>query len=92
MQINPFSSLTPELVVWEDISECDETWADESDIQHWLNDSSDAYVEQLGFVIAEDDKNLIFANSYIESMELFGNVHKIPKSIIISRTKLISQN
>lgn len=83
--------MQPELIIWEDISECDETWASDSDLQNWLSDSSDAHVEQIGFVIAEDEKNLILANSFIESMGLYGNVHKIPKSVIISRIKLSEQ-
>ncbi len=90
MQIKNISDFSPELIVWEDISACDQTWASEADLHTWLSDSSDAHVEQVGFVVAEDERNLIICDSYIESMGLFGNTNKIPKSVIISRTSLVS--
>jgi hypothetical protein len=94
MQINGFSSLSPELIVWEDISVCDNTWADDSDLDKWFDDASDALVEQVGYVLYEDDRVVIMAESFIEAMELYGNVTKIPKSVIRKRTKLnpVEQN
>lgn len=92
MQIKNFSDLTPELIEWEDIAAPDETWPSAKDVEDWYADSADGFVEQVGFVIYEDDHNIIFADSYIESMELFGNVTKIPKSVIRKRIPLYEKN
>jgi hypothetical protein len=88
MAFNLLTSLIPEIIVWEDISQCPETWASESDLETWLADGADAYVEQLGFVIFENDHLVVITESFIESMGLFGNCVKIPKNCIISRKKL----
>jgi len=94
MQINGYSYLTPELIVWEDISVCPETWASGSDIERWHDDVSDALVEQVGYVLYEDDHLMIISESFIEAMELYGTVTKIPKSVIRKRVKLkqVEQN
>ncbi len=92
MIIRNFSDLSPELIVWEDIACCVETWPSIEEVQTWLSDKADVFVEQVGFVIAEDEKNIVFADSFMESNEVFGNVHKIPKSVLRKRVKLIEQN
>lgn len=88
MAFNLLTSLIPEIIVWEDISQCPETWASEADLAIWLEDAAQAHVEQLGFVIFEDEKLIVITDSVIESMGLFGNCAKIPKNCIISRKKL----
>lgn len=83
-----FSELVPEEVVWEDISQMDESWASEGQVSHWYGDAAEALVTMLGYVIFEDSNNILLAGSYIESLELYGNVHKIPKAVIRSRHRL----
>lgn len=77
--------------MWEDIAQQDETWSKIDSIQDWLRDKADSTVETTGYVIAEDDRNIIIAQEFIESDELFGNVSKIPKAIILKRVKLIPE-
>jgi hypothetical protein len=88
MKLKNFSDLTPELIVWEDIIEHSDTWASEDSIQEFLLDKADAHVEQVGFVLAEDDRWLLLASSYAEADETYSNVIKIPKTVIISRIQL----
>lgn len=88
MILKNFSDLTPELIVWEDINQCNETWASATDIQTWLGDVADCHVEHIGYIIAEDEKYIIITDSCIESSEIYGNVTKIPKGVILSRKKL----
>jgi len=88
MNLVPFSSPHLELIEWEDISVCDVTWSDKSDIESWYDDAADAIVEQVGFLLYEDDKNVLLGSSIIESMELFGEVTKIPKAVIKNRVIL----
>lgn len=92
MQIQSFSKLAPELIEWEDISQADETWIGADGIASWFSDRGDCFVDQIGFVLYEDDHCLLIADSYIESMELYGNVTKIPKSVIRKRVKLLETN
>jgi len=92
MVIKNFSDLYPELVVWEDICECGETWASAEDVQAFYSDIADAHIEQVGFVIAEDERNILLAESFCESDQTFGRVNKIPKSVLRKRVKLIEQN
>lgn len=89
MTLKGFSDLLPELFIWEDISVCDETWANDDDITRWFEDSGNALVEQVGFVVYEDNDNVVICESFIEAMELYGNVTKVPKSVIRKRIKLI---
>lgn len=86
--MKPFSNLEIEKITWEDISQSPESWASASEVEDWYEDAGEALVDHAGFVIFEDNHNLLIADSYIESLELFGNVHKIPKSVIRSRTRL----
>lgn len=88
MEVKGFSELHPEVIVWEDITQNPETWPSGADIRDWLADAADAFVEQVGYVLYEDDKILVIADSYIESLEVYGNVHKIPKSVIRERRAL----
>lgn len=81
-----FSNPKIENITWEDISQLPENWATATEIGDWW--AREALVNHVGFVIFEDDHNLLIADSYIESLELFGNVHKIPKSVIRSRVRL----
>jgi hypothetical protein len=87
-----FSNLKAEHIVWEDISEMTDSWAGQVDVEVWYKDQGEALVEQIGFVIFEDKHNVLVASSYIESMELYGGVHKIPKAVIRSRKKLSEEN
>lgn len=79
------SDLVLEEITWEDISQMEESWASEGEIEHWYLDRAEALVTHAGYVIFEDSRNIIFVSSYIESLEIYGNVHKIPKSVIRSR-------
>ena len=88
MKFKNISDIYPELITWEDISQCPETWSGEAEVQKWLKDVADAHVEQVGFVIAEDARVVIMTDGLIESMELYGNVTKIPKSNILKRVRL----
>lgn len=88
MKLKNFSDLAPELIVWEDIIEHSDTWASEDSIQEFLLDKADAHVEQVGFVLAEDDKWLLLVSSYAEADETYSNVIKIPKAVIINRKTL----
>lgn len=90
MKLKNFSDLTPELIVWEDIIEHSDTWASEGSIQEFLLDKADAHVEQVGFVLAEDDRWLLLVSSYAEADETYSNVIKIPKSVILSRNTLFT--
>lgn len=88
MSFSTLTALSPEIIVWEDISQCPETWAEQSELEDWLSDVADAHVEQIGYIVFETEKLIVVADSFIESMGLFGNCTKIPKSCIISRTKI----
>lgn len=88
MKLKNFSDLSPEYIVWEDIIEHSDTWSTAESIQEFLEDKADAHVEQVGFVIAENDKWLLMASSYSEADETYSNVIKIPKAVIISRQEL----
>jgi hypothetical protein len=91
MIIKNFSELIPECIVWEDIAQFDETWGQAPGIQAWLKDKAQSHVETVGYVIAEDDDNIVIAGEFIESDEMYGNVSKIPKSVIRRRVKLIPE-
>lgn len=91
MKLRNFSDLTPEHIVWEDIIEHSDTWASENSIQEFLLDKADAHVEQVGFVLAEDEKWLLMVSSYAEADETYSNVIKIPKAVIISRNQLLTK-
>ena len=79
------------LITWEDITSLNETWASAQEIREWYADKADGLVDQVGYIIFEDSYNIILADSYIDSVELYGNVNKIPKSVIRSRVKLTKE-
>jgi hypothetical protein len=83
-----FSKLKLEVIIWEDISQAPETWSSAGDIELWYKDEAECLVDQVGYVIFEDNNNLLIADSYIESQQAYGNVHKIPKAVIRSRQHL----
>ena len=76
------------LISWEDITSSTETWSSAEDIKQWYLDAAEGLVDQVGYIIFEDKNNILLSDSYIDSLELYGNVHKIPKSVIRSRVKL----
>lgn len=88
MVFKNFRDLIPELIVWEDICQHTASWPDASDLTEWYSDVADAHVEQVGFVIAEDKKNIIIADSVVECDSTYSNVMKIPKSVILKRVPL----
>lgn len=86
------SDLELELIVWADVIEHEETWASLDEIQEWLKDDAHFIVEQPGYVIAEDAECIVLASCFVESAEVFSNVHKIPKGLIKRRAKLIEHD
>jgi hypothetical protein len=89
MKFTPVQNLTPELIVWEDITSYEDGWSTKDAITEWFNDEGDGVCETVGYVIAENKDVILISDTFIETLGYYGTVTKIPKAVIRKRTKLI---
>ncbi len=77
----------PVLVKWIDIVATDGGWRTQDDMLEWSMTQQDT-VTQIGFIIYENDFNLILTDSYFNNTDVIGYCVSIPKSTIILRREI----
>lgn len=63
--------------IWDDIASGETGWKTMEEAQDWA-DTTDSYARQVGFLVSRDDDYLVLTCSYIQGLELIGEVVRIP--------------
>lgn len=71
------------LVIWKDISQSDSSWRTQNELDKFIT-KEDNVVRQLGFVVEDDDDQLVIVDSYFTDKSNYGSATKIPKGCIVS--------
>lgn len=71
------------LVIWTDITS-KSGWHTQSQLDKFTTDDIENEVQQVGFVLEEDENQIVLLDSYFTSKETFGSATKIPKGCIKS--------
>ena len=72
------------LFTWKDITHSS-GWHSQDELDDYVTDEKENHVTQLGFLVEEDENQIVFIDSWIGDgdSKQFGVIHKIPKSVII---------
>jgi hypothetical protein len=79
--------MKPVLIVWKDIV-YKAGWNTQKEFDEWVTKTKHHIVNQVGFIIEDDEDQLVIVDSYFEDKSAYGTIHKIPKGCIISITVL----
>lgn len=72
---------------WEDIVSSDTNWRDLDDAIHWV-DSENGIVNQVGFMLENNDDYLILMDSFFSEGDTVGAITRIPKAVVKSIKKI----
>lgn len=73
-------------IIWKDITS-DDGWHSQDELDKFINDDIDT-VTQVGYLLEEDENQVVLIDSHFLGKDLFGGIHKIPKGCIIEMTEL----
>lgn len=73
-------------VKWRDIRS-DDGWHDANDMDDFVSENN-SVVTQLGYLVEDDEEQIVLLDSYFLDKQLFGGIHKIPKGCVISMTEI----
>lgn len=79
--------LKPVLLVWKDIV-YSEGWNSQKKFDKFTTNTGHNVVRQLGFLVEDDEDQVVIVDSYFTDESAYGTIHKIPKGCIISITPL----
>jgi hypothetical protein len=79
--------MRPVLIEWKDIV-YDAGWHTQKQFDDWVTNGKHQVVKQLGFLLEDEDNQLVIVDSYFEDRSAYGTIHKIPKGCVVSMTDL----
>ncbi len=77
------------LVVWRDIVD-DSGWKTQNQVDRFLNKLGHDIVNQLGFLLEEDEDRVVIVDSYFPDHSYYGLVTKIPRGCILEIKELFN--
>ena len=82
--------LKPVLVEWRDIV-YSHGWNSQKKFDRFTTDDTGNVVVNVGYLVEEDEDQVVLVDSYFLDRSAYGTIHKIPKGCIISIKELFEK-
>lgn len=75
------------IIIWRDIV-YDAGWHTQKQFDDFVTKEDHDLVNQVGFVVEDDENQIVIVDSYFQDSSAYGTIHKIPKGCIVSMKEL----